>query len=341
MKKNCIEFIRKLPKAELHVHLEGTLEPTQLLFFADRNNIHLPYKNVDEVKSALYFFYDLASFIAVYRQAIDVLKTERDFYDLVVAYLKKIASQGVLHTEIFIDLQSYTHRNVKSALILNGLHAGLIYAKEHYNISANLILCFLRDLSEEDAFSTLELVRQNKDIRAIGLASVEKGNPPVKFVNVFKKAREDGYHLVAHAGEEAGADYVWQALQLLQVERIDHGIACMQDPKLIQYLVEKKIPLTVCPLSNVALNCVPSIKEHPLKKMYDAGLMVTINSDDPAFFKGYIDDNYQAVMENLNFSCAELIDCARNSFMASFITEAQKKEFIQKLDEYVLGHSCE
>ena len=340
MNQSCLQFIKNLPKAELHVHLEGTLEPEHFLQIAKRNNIQISYETVDQVKSELYTFHDLASFIAVYRQVITVLKTEQDFYELTLAYLKRVATQGVLHTEIFFDLQSYTHHQVSASTIMNGVQKALIEGYEKYNITAALIMCFIRDLSEEDALKTLEIIRPYKDVIAIGLASVEVGNPPSKFERAFHQAREYGYHIVCHAGEEAGPDYIWQALQLLKAERIDHGISCLQDPRLITYLVEHKIPLTLCPLSNVALDRFKSIKEHPIKKMYDAGLMVTINSDDPAFFNGYIDDNYQAVMEKLGINCKQLAECARNSIRASFIADALKKEYMKKLDEYVIKHQC-
>lgn len=341
MKQGCIDFIRKLPKAELHVHLEGTLEAEEFLRIAERNKIAVPYNTVEQVKSKLYTFHDLASFIEVYRQAIGILKTEKDFYDLTFSYLKKVASQGVIHAEIFFDLQSYTHHNVAPEIIMNGIHRGIVDAKNRLNISVFMIMCFIRDMSEEDALRTLEIIRPYKDVIAIGLASIEHGNPPSKFEHAFKIARFYGYHVVAHAGEECGPDYIWQALQLLKAERIDHGIACMQDPQLVTFLKEQHIPLTVCPLSNVALQRFKSINDHPIKTMYDAGLMITINSDDPAFFGGYIDDNYETVMKNLGFSCGELVACARNSIMASFINNDQKKEFLKKIDEYSMGHKCE
>jgi adenosine deaminase len=330
-----------MPKAELHVHLEGTLEPENYLLIAQRNKIDVSYKSVDEVKKDLYSFHDLASFIEVYRRAISVLKTEKDFYDLTFWYLKKAASQGVLHTEIFFDFQSYSQQNIAAETIMDGTHRAIADAREQFDISASMILCFIRDMSEEDAFKTLELVRPFKEVLAIGLASVERGNPPSKFERVFRKAREYGYHVVAHAGEECGPEYIWQALQLLNAERIDHGIACMQDPSLIEYLKENNIPLTVCPLSNIALQRFKSIKDHPIKKMYDAGLMITINSDDPAFFGGYIDDNYEAVAEHLGFNCNELAACARNSILASFIVQQKKEEYLSKIDNYINGHKCD
>ncbi len=341
MKQACLEFIAKLPKAELHVHLEGTLDPESFLAIAHRNNIKLTFNTVEQVKSQLYTFHDLASFIEVYRQAIAVLKTEQDFYDLTLAYLKKAVDQGVVHAEIFFDLQSYTHHTVSAATIMNGVGKALAEAYETYGITTWMIMCFIRDMSEEDALQVLEIIRPYKEVIAIGLASVEAGYPPAKFERAFSKAREYGYHIVCHAGEEAGPEYIWQALHLLKAERIDHGIACMQDAQLVDYLVTHKIPLTVCPLSNVALHRFTSMNEHSIKKMYDAGLMVTINSDDPAFFNGYIDDNYKAVAKNLGFTCGQLAQCALNSIHASFINDDLKKKYIKKLDEYIMTHTCQ
>ena len=337
----CQDFIMSLPKAELHIHLEGTLSPEQYLFFAQRNNIHVPYSNVDEVKKDLYSFSDLSSFIAAYKKVSQVLCTEADFYDLTFAYLKKAHSQGVLHTEIFFDFQCSSYRGIAPSALINGMHQAYVDALAQFNITASSILSILRDSSEEDAFKAYDLLRIYKDnIVGIGLASIEKGNPPSKFERVFARAREDGYHLTAHAGEEVGSDYIRQAITQLHVERIDHGISCMRDPLLVHTLAATQLPLTVCPLSNVALGNVSSLETHPIRAMFDAGLMVTINSDDPAFFDGYIADNYIALGQSSIFSCAELVTCARNSFLASFCSIEAKKRYLAQLDEYCYQHEC-
>lgn len=332
-------LFQKLPKAELHVHIEGTLEPDMYLHFAERNKIKVPYTNQDQVRTALYKFHDLASFIDAYKKASEVICTGQDFYDLTVAYLKKADAQGVLHTEIFFDLQFDVKQTLDTAKVINGMHQAIVDCNREFGITGSLILCFVRDMSEESALKALELSLPFKDkIVAVGLASIEKNNPPSKFERVFNMARSHGLHTVAHAGEECGPDYVWQAIDILKAERIDHGVRCMEDPRLVAELVKRNIPLTVCPLSNVALGVYKNMVSHPIKKMFDAGLMVTINSDDPGFFGGYIGDNFTAVAKSLGFSTADLITIARNSLSASFASEERKKECLVKLNEYVKKH---
>jgi adenosine deaminase len=329
------EFIRKLPKAELHVHLEGTMEPEQLMVFAKRNGIQLPYNSIEEARKA-YVFSDFESFCDAYIQATKVLCTEQDFYDLAFAYLKKAAEQGVVHAEIFFDLQTYMPRNISPGLIINGLHRALTDAHKAFGISGGLIMCFLRHLSQEDALKALALSFPFKDkIIGVGLACQEEGNPPSKFEKAFAKARSYGYHIVAHEGEFI-ASGLKEAIDLIKVERLDHGIHVMKDPSLIQKLIDRKIPLTVCPLSNVVLKLVDSIKNHPLKDMLETGLLVTINSDDPAFFGGYIAENYYAAYKEIHLSLDDLVTCAYNSIEASFIDQALKQAYINQLNEFVI-----
>jgi adenosine deaminase len=338
---SCLNFISLLPKAELHVHLEGTLTPEQYLFFAQKNSISIPYSTVQEIKQALYTFFDLSSFITVYKKAAEVLCTEQDFYDLTFDYLKKAHSQGILHTEIFFDLQSYIER-IEPAIIISGMHKACINAQEQLGVSAVMIMCIMRDLSEEDGLLLLESLDQFKDkIIGIGLAGIEKDNPATKFEHLFALARHKGYRLVAHAGEECGPDYIRDTITALHVERIDHGIACMRDPMLVTTLAITQLPLTVCPLSNVALRYAASLAVHPIRAMFDAGIMVTINSDDPAFFGGYCADNYVALAQNAFFSCKDLITCAANSIKASFCADEVKQKYLQQLESYAQGHACE
>ena len=322
------EFIKKLPKAELHVHIEGTLEPEQLLLFADRNKIKIPFSSVAAVREA-YKFTNLQSFLDLYYQGESVLCTEQDFYDLTASYFKKISEQGVVHAEIFFETQTYHERGIAFGTIITGIYAAATQAEKLYGITSALILCFLRHLSEQDAFIALQESLPYRDkIIGIGLASSELGNPPAKFKQVFQEARNYGYHAVVHAGEEAGPDYIWEALTILGAERIDHGVQCMKDPQLVQELLTRKIPLTVCPLSNVALQIYKNLEEHPIKRMLDAGLCVSINSDDPAYFGGYIAENYQAVAECFEMSKKDLIIIARNSIIGSFMPEDKKNKLL-------------
>lgn len=338
--QNLKELIYGLPKAELHVHLEGTMEPEQFMLFAERNKITIPYKTIEEAEQA-YNFSDFRSFINAYSKITEVLCTEEDFYDLALAYLKKASSQGVLHTEISFGFQEYVQRNISPASIVNGIHQAILDAKILFNISAELILCFIRTLSPKNAFDQLTLSLPFKDkIIGVGLASIEEGNPASKFEKVFSKAATYGYHLVAHAGE-CNVENIRETIELLHVERIDHGIQAIADPSLIAELSQKQIPLTVCPLSNVALGIVKNLAEHPLKKLFYAGIMVTINSDDPAFFNGYIAENYYAAITEMGLSLADIIQCARNSFLASFASNARKKECLERLNSYVRSMNIE
>lgn len=337
----CREFIKNLPKAELHVHIEGTMEPTELIMFADRNGIDIPDDIVDQTNNS-YIFTSPNSFINAYLKATEVLHSEQDFYDLTYAYLRRISTQGVLHTEIFFDLQTYMPRNISPAIIINGMHHALIDAKKQLGTSGFLIMCFLRHLSQDDAFKALELLKPFGDkVIGVGLATIEKNNPPSKFKEVFAQARAYGYRAVAHVAEgPTGADMIRQALTELHIQRIDHGIGCMSDPTLMQELVEKKIPLTVCPLSNVALGYFDTLADHPLKAMFNAGLTVSINSDDPAFLGGYIADNYRVAADVLDMPCNDLVQCARYSFISSFLNETDKQACLNKLDDYAAKHVC-
>lgn len=338
---SCLNFIAALPKAELHVHLEGTVSPDQYLLLARRNGISIPYSSVDEVKNSLYAFCDLPSFLSKYKQVMEVLCTEQDFYDLTFAYLRKAHAQGILHSEIFFDLQSYMPRGIGPSVIIGGMHRAFVDAQEQFGISASMIMCIMRNLSEEDAYKALALLDQFKDkVIGIGLANLEKDNPPSKFEYVFALARQKGYHLVAHAGEECGPDYIRDAIIALHVERIDHGISCMRDVALVTTLALTQLPLTVCPLSNVVLGYAASLNTHPIKAMFDAGLLVTINSDDPAFFGGYCAENYVAVAQDLSFSCRDLVLCAANSIKASFCDDVTKQKYLSQLEYYASGHSC-
>lgn len=339
---HCEKFIKNLPKAELHVHIEGTMEPDQLRLFAERNNVIVPPGTLTS-DGTRYTFSDLSSFIDAYLQATLVLQNQQDFYDLTWAYLKKIAHQGAVHTEIFFDLQTYMPRSIGPEIIINGIHNALVDGEKEFGISGSLIMCIIRHLNEESGFKALELAHPYKDkIVGIGLASLEENNPSSKYERIFDHARAQGYHLVAHVAETSGngAALIHQALRVLKVERIDHGVGCSDDQKMIRELAQKKIPLTICPLSNIALGYYTTIEQHPLKKMFDAGVITTINSDDPAFFGGYLADNYQAAADGMGFSCAELVTCARYSFEASFMTAAEKIRCLQKLEAYAAGHVC-
>jgi adenosine deaminase len=334
--ENAIElFIRGIPKAELHLHVEGTLEPEMMLNVAKRNNIRIKYETVEEVRAA-YRFRNLQDFLEIYYQGTRVLQNEQDFYDLTWAYLEKARSQNVLHAEIFFDPQAHTRRGIKFDTVITGIGRALLEAEQKLGISTRLIMCFLRDLDVESAFKTLEEALPYKEwITAIGLDSAEMGNPPSKFKRVFETALEKGFLTVAHAGEEGPAEYVWEAIKLLKVSRIDHGNHSLDDKDLMEELARKRIPLTMCPLSNLKLGVIKSMKEHPLKKMMDMGILVTVNSDDPAYFGGYINENYLAVQEALNLNIRQICELARNSFQASFLSETEKLKMMKKLEEYV------
>lgn len=328
------EFIQKLPKAELHLHIEGTLEPELMFALAKKNNVKLPFSSINELKNA-YQFSSLQSFLDLYYQGANVLLDEQDFYDLTMAYLTKVAAQNVKHVEVFFDPQTHTARGLSFATVIQGIYRALIDGQHYFGISFNLIMCFLRHLSEDSAFATFQEASPFLPIiTAVGLDSAERNNPPGKFKRVFDLAREKGLLTVAHAGEEGPSAYIWEALQILQVARIDHGIRAVEDPILINYLREQQIPLTICPLSNIKLCVYHSMTELPLKKLLDAGLRVTINSDDPAYFDGYISENYQAVSDTFNLTQEELCHLAKNSFLASFLPETIKNHYITEIEAY-------
>ncbi len=328
-------FIEGLPKAELHLHIEGTLEPELMFELAARNGLALPYRSVEEVRGA-YAFKDLQSFLDLYYQGTAVLQTERDFFDLTWAYLTKAHGQHVRHGEIFFDPQSHTSRGVSFETVIQGIHGALEQGREQLGLSTRLILCFLRDRSAAEALETLQAAMPFKDrIVAVGLDSAEVGHPPEKFRAVFHRAREAGFGAVAHAGEEGPPDYILQALDLLKVSRIDHGVRCLEDEGLVERLVAEQIPLTVCPLSNVKLRVFDSMADHPLPRMLDSGLLVTVNSDDPAYFGGYMVENLAAVQEAFNLEGEQLVQLIKNGFNASFLNPQEKAVFLNELDAYV------
>ncbi len=331
-------FIRGMPKAELHMHLEGALEPELMLAFAQRNNVKLRFRSVDEVRAS-YNFSGLQSFLDLYYEGTATLVTRRDFAELALSYLRRAAADNVRHAEVFFDPQSHTARGIPFETVVAGIRDGLTAGRSQFGVSTNLIMCFLRHLSEDDAAATLETALPFKDsIVGVGLDSSELGNPPARFERVFARARREGFRLVAHAGEEGPPEYIEQALDLLHVERIDHGVRAIQSAALMARLAKEQIPLTVCPLSNVKLRVFPSMKRHNLKRLLDAGLMVTINSDDPAYFGGYIADNYIAAQTALGLSREELHRIAANSFAASFLPQAARQDLTRELDDYVATH---
>ncbi|WP_122901896.1 adenosine deaminase [Acinetobacter sp. B51(2017)] len=326
-----LDLIRALPKAELHVHIEGTFEPELMFAIAQRNQIEIAYQSVEEVRQA-YNFHNLQSFLDIYYAGAKVLILEQDFYDLAWAYFEKCAEDNVVHTEMFFDPQTHTERGIAFATVLNGLKRACDDAKTKLGISSHLIMCFLRHLSEEAAFKTLEQALPYKDqIIGVGLDSSEVGHPPEKFARVFAKAREAGFLIVAHAGEEGPADYVWQALDMLKVNRIDHGVRSEEDPELMQRLIRDKMPLTVCPLSNLKLCVVDDMREHNIRRLLQQGVKVTVNSDDPSYFGGYMNDNFIAITQALDLTADELKQLAINSFEASFISDTEKQMWIAKI----------
>src|SRR5690606_21300157 len=328
---NHLELIRALPKAELHVHIEGTFEPELMFAIAQRNKVAIPYQSVEEVKQA-YNFHNLQTFLDIYYAGANVMIDEQDFYDLAWAYFEKCAEDHVVHSEIFFDPQTHTDRGIAFATVINGLQKACEDAKTKLGITSHLIMCFLRHLSEEAAFETLEQALAYKDqIIAVGLDSSEVGHPPAKFERVFAKAREAGFLVVAHAGEEGPAEYVWEALDLLKVNRIDHGVRSEEDPELMQRLIAEKMPLTVCPLSNLKLYVVENMQQHNIRRLLQQGVHVTVNSDDPSYFGGYMNDNFIAITEALDLSQEELKQLAINSFEASFMSETEKNQWISKI----------
>ena len=323
-----------MPKAELHIHIEGSFEPELMFAIAKRNNINLKHNGVKELKSA-YWFQSLQEFLDIYYAGADVLIHKQDFYDITMAYLRKAHQENILHAELFFDPQTHTSRGIDFKTVIDGILEAMKDAKEELGISSLLILSFLRHLSEESAFNTLEQALAWKDqITAIGLDSTEIGNPPQKFEKVFQKAKELGFKTVAHAGEEGPASYIWDSLKLLHIDRLDHGNRSLEDENLVQELVKRDMALTICPLSNLKLQVVKQMELHPIKRMLDLGLKVTVNSDDPAYFGGYLNANFKAITESLDLNKQDLYQLARNSFEASFVSEQQKKEMIQQLDKY-------
>jgi adenosine deaminase len=328
------EWVAGLPKAELHLHIEGTLEPEMMFELAGRNGVGLPYPDVDALRAA-YVFEDLQSFLDLYYAGCSVLVTERDFTDLTAAYLDRAAAQGVRHVELFFDPQTHTDRGIPFATVLAGIRRGLAHGATEHGITSRIILCFLRHLSPEAAMATLEEALPHRDaIVAVGLDSGERGNPPERFTEVFDRARSAGLLTVAHAGEEGPPDYIRQALDLLHVRRVDHGVRCLEDDDLVDRLVAEQVPLTVCPLSNVKLRVVDTIADHPFRRMLERGLMVTINSDDPAYFGGYVADNYVACAGALGLDRDALRRVARNSFTASFLDGAERDAHLAAVDAW-------
>ena len=330
---NHAELIRALPKAELHVHIEGTFEPELMFAIAKRNQVDIPFKSIEEVKQA-YNFHNLQSFLDIYYAGANVLIVEQDFYDLAWAYFEKCHEDHVVHTEMFFDPQTHTERGIAFETVLNGLRRACQDAQTKLGISSELIMCFLRHLSEEAAFETLEQALPFKeDIIAVGLDSSEVGHPPAKFERVFAKAREEGFLIVAHAGEEGPPEYVWEALDLLKVNRIDHGVRSEEDEQLMARLINEKMPLTVCPLSNLKLCVVKDMKDHNIRRLLQKGVHVTVNSDDPSYFGGYMNDNFVAIQQALDLSNDELKQLAINSFEASFISDEEKQKWISEIQK--------
>lgn len=325
-------YIKALPKAELHVHIEGTFEPELLFKIAQRNNISLKYKTVDALKKA-YQFNNLQEFLDIYYEGAKVLLTEQDFYDLTYAYFERIAQDNVLHTELFFDPQTHTGRGVSFDTIIKGIKHACQDAQQKFNITYKIIMSFLRHLDEKAAFETLQQALPYKDwIIGVGLDSSELGNPPSKFKNVFAKAREYGFRAVAHAGEEGPAEYIWQALDVLQVDRIDHGNGCVDDKKLMDHLAKTEMALTLCPLSNKALKVTPDLKKHELKQLLKHNIKATINADDPAYFGGYINDNYYAICKALHLNLEQITTIALNSVKYSFLNDELKKQYMHQIN---------
>jgi len=327
-------IIQGIPKVELHLHIEGSFEPELMFEIAKRNNITLAYDSIDSLKKA-YKFNNLQEFLDIYYTGAQALIKEQDFYDLTWAYLKKVHSQNVVHVEVFFDPQTHTDRGVDFDVVINGIYKALVKARSEFNMSFRLIMSYLRHLSEEEAFETLESSLPYKNwIDGVGLDSSELGNPPSKFVNVFKASAEHGYKLVAHAGEEGPVEYIWEALNLLNVDRIDHGNRCLDDDKLVHFLVEKNMGLTLCPLSNLELKVIQNMEEHPVLKMLEKGLLATIHSDDPAYFGGYMNENYYETAKALRLNEDHLMQLAINAFEASWLSSEDKQQHISEVKNY-------
>jgi adenosine deaminase len=327
-------FIRGIPKAELHLHIEGALEPELMFSLARRNGIALPWDSVEELRQA-YDFHNLQSFLDIYYRGTDVLHHVQDFYDLTSSYFQRAARDNVRHVELFFDPQTHTRRDVPFETVITGIHGACVDAESRLGISSKLILCFLRHLSPSSALESLRsAVPFRPWIGGVGLDSSESGNPPSKFKAVFDEAREENFRVVCHAGEEGPASYITEALDLLGAQRIDHGVRCLEDDALVERLARDQIPLTVCPLSNVKLHVFPDMGAHNLKKLIDRGLMVTLNSDDPAYFGGYVGDNYVAAAQALGLTKADIVALARNSFQASFLAHDRKQSLIAEVERY-------
>jgi adenosine deaminase len=332
------QFVRGLPKAELHMHIEGSLEPELMFELAQRNGITLPFASVEEIRAA-YDFSNLQDFLDIYYQGAGVLITQADFKDLALAYFKRLAADGGTHAEIFFDPQTHTDRGIAFGVVMEGLLAGMDEAEQTLGVTSKLILCFLRHLPEEAAFETLELAKPwlNK-IAGVGLDSSEVGHPPAKFARVFQASRDLGLKIVAHAGEEGPPEYVWEAIDLVKVDRIDHGNRALEDEALTRRLIADGTTLTVCPLSNLKLCGVPSLDVHPLKKMLHLGLKATVNSDDPAYFGGYLLENYMATAGAVGLTREEIVTLAKNSFTGSFLDEAEKAKRVAQVEAYAASH---
>ena len=327
-----IEFIKKTPKTELHLHIEGSLEPELMFKLSKRNKVEIPFKNVDEIRSA-YNFSNLDSFLKIYYQGSNVLITEEDFFDLTWEYILRCKQDNIVHTEIFFDPQSHLPRGVSFKTIINGINKALNKARDELNISSKIIMCFLRHLDEESCFDVLKQACDHKDkIIGVGLDSSEKGNPPTKFRRLFEQAIKEGFLTVAHAGEEGPPEYISDSLDILKVKRIDHGVQCLKDEKLVNRLISEQIPLTVCPLSNVKLCVFDKLENHNLKKMLDKGLRVMVNSDDPAYFGGYLNKNLIETSKALNLDIQDVKILIENSFKSSFLDEDEKKNWLNKIN---------
>ncbi|MGO2230558.1 adenosine deaminase [Psychrobacter sp.] len=327
-----IDLIKKLPKAELHLHIEGSLEPELMFRLAKKNKIDIPYNDIEDVRKA-YDFSNLQTFLDIYYAGAKVLVTKDDFYDLTWEYILKCVEENIVHTEIFFDPQTHTERGVPFTAVITGIKEALADAKEKYGITSCVIMCFLRHLSQEDAFVTLEEAMPFKeDIIGVGLDSSELGNPPSKFKEVFKKAKEAGFKLVAHAGEEADYSYIYEALDLLNIDRIDHGVQSINSPELMTRLKNEQMPLTVCPNSNIELRVFDTYKDHNIKELLDYGLNISVNSDDPAYFKGYVNQNFINLCENLPITEDDIVNLVKNSFRASFIDDELKEKYLAQVD---------
>lgn len=334
MTSPLIELVKAMPKAELHIHIEGSLEPELIFKLAQRNGVKLAYPSVDSLKAA-YAFTDLQSFLDIYYAGASVLLHEEDFYDMTWAYLERAKADNVRHTEIFFDPQTHTARGVDIALVFNGISRALEQGRKELDVSGSLIMCFLRHLTEEDALATLEQALPHRDkFIGVGLDSSERGNPPEKFARVFARCSELGLHLVAHAGEEGPPAYIETALDVLRVERVDHGVRCLEDAALTARLAREGMPLTVCPLSNVKLCVFDDIAKHNLRHLLDAGLVATVNSDDPAYFGGYMNDNFVACFEALPLEREHALQLARNSFAASFLDLEHKEMYLAEVNAF-------